>query len=105
MLNLQPKIYLKENLLEITKSPTYLGFTLNTEINCDKHIARLAEKGRKRLQLLKFISGRDWGANSGTLRMTYTALIRPVLEYGYQICQVASQTKLNKLERVQLNAA
>ncbi|GBM03393.1 putative RNA-directed DNA polymerase from transposon BS, partial [Araneus ventricosus] len=102
MFNLQPKIYLKGNLLETTKSPTYLGFTLDTEINCGKHIAKLVEKGSKRLQLLKFISGRDWGANSGTLRMTYNALIRPVLEYVYQ---VASHTNLNKLERVQLSAA
>ncbi|GBN80692.1 hypothetical protein AVEN_257969-1 [Araneus ventricosus] len=105
MFNLQPKMYLKGNLLETTNSPTYLGFTLDTEINCGKHIAKLVEKGRKRLQLLKFISGRDWGANSGTLRMTYTALIRPVLEYGYQVYQVASQTNLNKLKRVQLSAA
>ncbi|GBO09151.1 putative RNA-directed DNA polymerase from transposon BS [Araneus ventricosus] len=105
MFNLQPKIYLKVNLLETTKSPTYLGFTLDTEINCGKHIGKLVEKGKKRLQLLKLISGRDWGANSGTLRMTYTALIRPVLEYGYQVYQVASQTNLNKLERVQFSAA
>ncbi|GBO08682.1 RNA-directed DNA polymerase from mobile element jockey, partial [Araneus ventricosus] len=105
MFNLQPKIYLKGNLLETIKRPTYLGFTLDTEINCGKHIAKLVEKGRKRLQLLKFISGSDWSANSGTLRMTYTALIRPVLEYGYQVYQVASQTNLNKLERVQLSVA
>ncbi|GFT71090.1 RNase H domain-containing protein [Nephila pilipes] len=105
MFTLHPRIDLKGNLLEITKSPTYLGFNLDYEINCGKHIAKLAEKGRKQLELLKFISGRDWGANSGTLRMTYTALIRPVLEYGYQIYQVASQTNLNRLERVQLKAA
>ncbi|GBO08626.1 hypothetical protein AVEN_120138-1 [Araneus ventricosus] len=37
--------------------------------------------------------------------MTYTALIRPVLEYGYQDYQLVSQTNLNKLERVQLSAA
>ncbi|GBN26357.1 hypothetical protein AVEN_272409-1 [Araneus ventricosus] len=37
--------------------------------------------------------------------MIYTALILPDLEYGYQIYQVASQTNLNKLERVQLSAA
>nr|GBO25087.1 hypothetical protein AVEN_208531-1 [Araneus ventricosus] len=30
MFNLQPKIYLKGNLLETTKSTTYLGFTLDT---------------------------------------------------------------------------
>ncbi|GBM67093.1 hypothetical protein AVEN_67596-1 [Araneus ventricosus] len=36
--------------------------------------------------------------------MSYTALIRPVLEYGCQVYQVASQTNLNKLERVQLSS-
>ncbi|GBM72003.1 hypothetical protein AVEN_167737-1 [Araneus ventricosus] len=51
------------------------------------------------------MSGRGWGANSGTLRMTYTALIRPVLEYGYQVYQMACQTNLNKLEIVQLSTA
>ncbi|GIY56515.1 reverse transcriptase domain-containing protein [Caerostris extrusa] len=51
----------------------------------------LCEKGRKRLQLLKYISGRDWGADAGTLKITYTALIRPILEYGYQIYQVAAK--------------
>ncbi|GIX68889.1 putative RNA-directed DNA polymerase from transposon BS [Caerostris extrusa] len=63
LFNYQPKIFLKGQLLESAKTPTYLGFTLDTEINCSKHISRLCEKGRKRLQLLKYISGRDWGAN------------------------------------------
>ncbi|GIY16392.1 putative RNA-directed DNA polymerase from transposon BS [Caerostris extrusa] len=62
LFNYQPKSFLKEQLLESTKTPTYLGFTLDTKINCSKHINRLCEKGRKRLQLLKYISGRDWGS-------------------------------------------
>ncbi|GIX76012.1 putative RNA-directed DNA polymerase from transposon BS [Caerostris extrusa] len=75
LFNYQPKIFLKRQLLESTKTPTYLGFTLDTEINCSKHINRLCEKIRKRLQLLKYISGRDWGADANTLKITYTALI------------------------------
>ncbi|GIX97120.1 RNase H domain-containing protein [Caerostris extrusa] len=105
LFNYQPKIFLKGQLQESTKTPTYLGFTLDTEINCSKHINRLYEKGRKRLQLLKYISGRDWGADAGTLKITYTALIRPILEYGYQIYQVAANTNLKKLERIQFSAA
>ncbi|GFY06127.1 replication factor C subunit 3 [Trichonephila clavipes] len=30
--------------------------------------------------VLKYIAGRDWGADAGTLRLTSTCLIRPVLE-------------------------
>ncbi|GFT85859.1 putative RNA-directed DNA polymerase from transposon BS [Trichonephila clavipes] len=61
--------------------------------------------GRKRLDLLKYIAGRDWGADAGTLRLTYTSLIRPVLEYGSQIYFSASRTNLAKLDRVQSSAA
>ncbi|GFY48309.1 putative RNA-directed DNA polymerase from transposon BS [Trichonephila inaurata madagascariensis] len=64
-----------------------------------------ADKARKRLKILKYRSGRDWGSDASTLRITYTALVRPVLEYGYQVFQVASPTNLKKLERVQLSAA
>ncbi|GIY81317.1 putative RNA-directed DNA polymerase from transposon BS [Caerostris extrusa] len=40
----------------------------------------------------------------GTLKITYTALIRPILEYGYQIYQVAANTNLKKQERIQFSA-
>ncbi|GIX70875.1 RNA-directed DNA polymerase from mobile element jockey [Caerostris extrusa] len=75
---------------------TFRRFTLDTEIS--KNINRLCEKGRKRLQLLKYISGRDWGADAGTLKITYIALIRLILEYGYQIYQVAASTNLKTRE-------
>ncbi|GFX91449.1 uncharacterized protein TNCV_3545321 [Trichonephila clavipes] len=51
------------------------------------------------MKILKYISGR--GAR--TLRNTYIALIRPILEYGVQVYQVASASNLDKLERVQLS--
>ncbi|XP_054720930.1 uncharacterized protein LOC129230551 [Uloborus diversus] len=51
------------------------------------------------------ITGRNWGADSKTLRTTYMALIRPILEYGYPVYNCASNTNLQKLERVQLSAA
>ncbi|GFS72493.1 putative RNA-directed DNA polymerase from transposon BS [Trichonephila clavipes] len=62
-------------------------------------------EARKRLNVLKFISGRDWGAKASTLRTTFISLIRPVLEFGIPIYSCTSDTNLNKLERVQLCAA
>ncbi|GFS40880.1 putative RNA-directed DNA polymerase from transposon BS [Nephila pilipes] len=102
LFNYQPGIYIKEQLF---KRPTYLAFTLDTEVNYDKHIYRLREKDRKGIQLPKYISSRDWLVNAKTLKITYTALIRPVLEYGYQIYQVTAASNLKKLERIQLSAA
>ncbi|GIY41887.1 hypothetical protein CEXT_720031 [Caerostris extrusa] len=46
----QPKNFLKGQLLESTKTPTYL---VSDTSNCSKYINRLCEKGRKGEQLLK----------------------------------------------------
>ncbi|GFU38288.1 RNase H domain-containing protein [Trichonephila clavipes] len=60
---------------------------------------------RKRLNILRYISGRDWGADAGTLRNTYISIIKPILEYGVPVYCSASITNLQKLEKVQLSAA
>ncbi|UYV82916.1 hypothetical protein LAZ67_22001374 [Cordylochernes scorpioides] len=47
----------------------------------------------------------EWGAEATTIKLTYTSLMRPILEYGYQIYGTASETNLKSLERIQLSAA
>ncbi|GFU71261.1 probable RNA-directed DNA polymerase from transposon BS [Trichonephila clavipes] len=103
--NYQPQIFMESKSLPYEKHPKYLGYILDPEILSNKHINYVINKGRKRLDLLKYIAGRDWGADAGTLRLTYTSLIRPVLEYGSQIYFSASRTNLAKLDRVQSSAA
>ncbi|GFT86484.1 putative RNA-directed DNA polymerase from transposon BS [Trichonephila clavipes] len=103
--NYQPQIFMESKSLPYEKHPKYLGYILDPEILSNKHIDYVINKGRKRLDLLKYIAGRDWGADAGTLRLTYTSLIRPVLEYGSQIYFSASCTNLAKLDRVQSSAA
>ncbi|GFW89998.1 protein CASC3 [Trichonephila clavipes] len=103
--NYQPQIFMEGKSLPYEKHPKYLGYILDPEILSNKHIDYVINKGRKRLDLLKYIAGRDWGADAGTLRLTYTSLIRPVLEYGSQIYFSASRTNLAKLDRVQSSAA
>ncbi|GFS78259.1 probable RNA-directed DNA polymerase from transposon BS [Trichonephila clavipes] len=103
--NYQPQIFMENKSLLYEKHPKYLGYILDPEILSNKHIDYVINKGRKRLDLLKYIAGRDWGADAGTLRLTYTSLIRPVLEYGSQIYFSASRTNLAKLDRVQSSAA
>ncbi|GFY55298.1 putative RNA-directed DNA polymerase from transposon BS [Trichonephila inaurata madagascariensis] len=94
--NYSPELFLTSERLDYSKYLTYLGFTLDSKVNCGKHIEKIADKARKRLKILKYLSGRDWGSDASTLRITYTTLVRPVLEYGCQIFQVASPTNLKK---------
>ncbi|GFS48511.1 uncharacterized protein TNIN_15141 [Trichonephila inaurata madagascariensis] len=98
--NYSPELFLISEHLNYSKYPTSLGFTLDSEVNCGKHIEKIADKTRQRFKILKYPSGRDCGSDASSLRIIYTTLVRPVLEYGYQIFQVASPTNLRKLERV-----
>ncbi|GFW02292.1 putative RNA-directed DNA polymerase from transposon BS [Trichonephila clavipes] len=86
--------------LTIKKHPKYLGFILDPEILGNKHIDNIVFKARKRLNILRYIFGRDWGADAGTLRNTCISLIRPILEYGIPVYCSASITNLQKLEKV-----
>ncbi|GFW38824.1 putative RNA-directed DNA polymerase from transposon BS [Trichonephila clavipes] len=48
---------------------------------------------------------KDWGAEAVTLRDTYLALIRPILEYGFPVYCCASAASLEKLEKIHFGAA
>ncbi|GFU13015.1 putative RNA-directed DNA polymerase from transposon BS [Trichonephila clavipes] len=65
--NYSPEIFLIRERLNYSKYPTYLGFSLDSEVNCGKHIEKIADKARKRLKILKYLSGRDWGSDASTL--------------------------------------
>ncbi|GFW57360.1 putative RNA-directed DNA polymerase from transposon BS [Trichonephila clavipes] len=103
--NFQPNIFLYNQPLTIDKHSKYLGFILDPKILGNKHIDNIVFKARKRLNILRYISGRDWEADAGTLRNTYITLIRPILEYGVPVYCSASVRNLQKLEKVQVSAA
>ncbi|GFY60535.1 ATP-dependent DNA helicase [Trichonephila inaurata madagascariensis] len=70
--NYSPELFLISECLKYSKYRTHLGFTLDSEVNCGKHIEKIADKARKRLKILKYLSGRYWGLDTSTLRITYT---------------------------------
>ncbi|UYV70786.1 hypothetical protein LAZ67_8000615 [Cordylochernes scorpioides] len=92
----------KERLI---KKLDKLGVTLDPSLTYGPHINQTVLRAKKRLNILKRISGYEWGADRDTLRQTYLALIRPILEYGQPVWQTASKTNLNKIDQVQSSAA
>lgn len=74
----------------------YLKIVLYPRVLSNNHINHLVLKARKRLKILKFISEIYWGADAVTLKNTYIAVIRPILEYGYTIYCSANDTNLRK---------
>ncbi|GBO11427.1 hypothetical protein AVEN_29703-1 [Araneus ventricosus] len=103
--NYQPSLMLKHQDVTYEKHLKYLGFILDPEFTSSKHIGHITLRARKRSNILKYIPGRDWGADATTLRTSFQTLIRPILEYGFPIYCCASKSNLKKLEKIQLSAA
>ena len=47
-----------------------------------RHCSEKAATASQRINMIKLLRGRNWGANPKTLLRIYKQLIRPVLEYG-----------------------
>ena len=56
------------------------------------------------MNILKLVSGTDWGAQRDTMLVLYRALVRPVLEYGLEAYYFAPQSQLKKLDKMQNTA-
>ncbi|UYV81533.1 hypothetical protein LAZ67_20001464 [Cordylochernes scorpioides] len=100
-----PNIKYDNNQIKFSRTPKYLGVTLDSSLTYGPHINQTVLRAKRRLNILKRISGYEWGADRDTLRQTYLALIRPILEYAQPVWQTASKTNLNKIDQVQSSAA
>ena len=74
-----------------------LKITFYSKLTWSKHINDLKPKVKKSLNLLKMISGFDWGLDKKSLLRIYDALCRSKLDCGCQIYSSVSKRKLNAL--------
>ena len=58
----------------------------------------------KRLNLLKALCGKSWGADAETIMYTYRTFIRPIIEYGAVLFAHADQKLLTKLQAIETHA-
>ena len=72
--------------------------TFDKKLTWSSHIENLKRKVRKSLDILKVVSGFDWGADKKSLLRLYNALCRSKLDYGCQIYSSACKTKLKELD-------
>ncbi|GFW86190.1 putative RNA-directed DNA polymerase from transposon X-element [Trichonephila clavipes] len=63
----------------------YLGCALDNKLKWTKHAELVVSKARKRLSILKRLTGVKWGCNRDTLYTTYKTYIQPVLNYCNEV--------------------
>ena len=66
-----PRLWLKGNLINYEKQCKFLGIIFDENLTYKAHIDNIAARCQKRLNLLKAIKGKVWGANPNTIMYTY----------------------------------
>ena len=102
--NNTPRLWLGGELIKYKKHFKFLGVTFDEKLSFDLHIETIVAKCRKRLNLLKALRGKSWGANPDTIMYTYKVYIRPILEYSCVLFAHANHDLLKKIRSIETKA-
>ena len=97
-------IKLDQKQIKIENKVKFLGVIFDSKMSWKPHIDYIVEKCKKRLNLLRAISGYGWGACKKTLLTIYRALIRSIFDYGDVAYSSACKSYLDKLSCIQTEA-
>jgi len=87
-----------------------LGVWVDTELQWGPHIKKTIEKSQSQMQSLQRLCKSTWGATFQKARHIYTAVVRPALTYGCQVCNQTETTwgqstrRTKALEKIQNQA-
>ena len=82
----------------------FLGVTFDEKLSFEEHIDIIRSKCNKRLNLLKALCGKTWGASPETILYTYRSYIRPNLEYSSILFAHADMHLLKKIQAIETKA-
>ena len=99
-----PELLLYGKEIKYVDQFKYLGITLNHNLNFNAHLEDIKQRCSRRINIIKCIAGKEWGADRRTLLQLYTSLIRPILDYnGFLFDNIASH-KIKLLQTIQNDA-
>ncbi|GFV15172.1 putative RNA-directed DNA polymerase from transposon X-element [Trichonephila clavipes] len=98
-----PQLVYKGMSVQQSDVSIYLGCALDNKLKWTKHAELVVSKARKRLSILKRLTGVKWGCNRDTLNTTYKTYIQPVLNYCNEVLISASENPFTNV--IEKNAA
>ena len=102
--NVEVNLKLDNNVIQQKTQYKFLGMIFDKRLTWKSHVDGIIDRCKHKLNLLRCISGCDWGSDSPTLVRLYKAIIRPVLEYGCEAFDSASKSVKSGLDSVQYQA-
>ena len=95
------QIAINGKLIETVSTVKFLGLTFDQNLNWNDHINNIAESCKKKINLMRSLTGQHWGAGKRSLIQIYRTLVRPKMEYGLEVLHTASKASWKKLEVIQ----
>ena len=92
------------NLIQYVPHYKYIGVVLDKALNFNKHFEHIIQKSTRRINIMKCIVGRKWGADRSTLTHLYISLIRPMLDYNAFLYDNVASKKIDSLQTIQNQA-
>ena len=99
-----PKLTYDGQILPNEKEVRFLGMLFDHRLTWAAHIKELTQRCQKDLNLMKLVSGTNFGADKIILVRLYTSLIRSKIHYGCQAYVSAAKSHLKKLDTIQATA-
>ncbi|KAI7808137.1 hypothetical protein IRJ41_016520 [Triplophysa rosa] len=90
--------------LEQVNVVRFWGMWMDSKLSFKIHIQKLIEKCKKGINVLRCLSGAEWGASCQSLKIIYYAVIRSNIDYGCVVYSSANKTLLKKIEVIQNQA-
>jgi ribonuclease HI len=97
-------IKIDQNLIKMENKAKFLGIIFDRKLTWQPHIEYIIERCKKRLNLMRAVSGYQWGASKRSLLTIYKALIRSIIDYGDVAYSTACKSHLNKISVIQTEA-
>ena len=99
------KLWMYGKELERVGSFKYLGVIFDSRVTWADHIRKIEDKCKKVINVMRCLTGRDWGASCSALKtIYYVAMIRSVFDYGCIVYGSAAVSLLRKLDVIQAKA-
>lgn len=103
--NWDPAFTANGDNIEAVQQYRFLGVTVDSDLRFTKHVSNTLTKCRKRVNILKCMSTKEWGNSMETQRKLYLQYVRSVLDYASSSWSTwISDTNMQRLQRVQNQA-
>ena len=99
-----PILKINDEDLMFKESQRFLGMIFDKHLTWQKHIENIVLRCKRKLNILRTLTKTEWGSSSKSLLMVYRAMIRPLLDYGCEAYNSASDTVKKPLNSIQFQA-